>query len=130
MTSRVFLLAVLVAPLCFAWPLQKLRADAEGDGLQRIYDKRLLQIRERAVQDPITKVVYYVESDQRHVAAIDPAGKLLWCCEVIPPAKKWAFITEIDPKGEFLEVVVWRVGQGGGKIDKKTGVYTDGGATL
>jgi hypothetical protein len=117
-----------VSSFCVALPLQRLRAD--DDILQKMYDKRLLQIHERAVQDPITKVLYYVESDQRHVAALDPAGKLLWCCDVIPPAKKWFFITSIDPKGEFLEVVVWRVGQGGGRIDKKTGVYTDSGFTL
>ena len=121
------LLTALAGILYLGLSFQKLRAENE---LDHIYAKRLLQIRYRVVQDPTTKVLYYVESDQRHVAAIDPSGKLLWCCEVISPTKKYNFITGIDPEGNYLGVVIWRVGQGGGKIDVRTGVYTDGGATL
>jgi len=33
----------------------------------------------RVLQDPKSKVVYYLESDQRHIAAVSPDGKLLWC---------------------------------------------------
>jgi hypothetical protein len=38
----------------------------------------------RVLQDPKTKVVYYLESDQCHIAAISPDGKLLWCLQVMP----------------------------------------------
>jgi len=42
----------------------------------------------RIIQDPKTKIVYYLESDQRHIAAIAPDGKLLWCIEVLPSPDK------------------------------------------
>ena len=29
--------------------------------------------------DPVTGTTFYVESDLRHVVALDPAGKILWC---------------------------------------------------
>lgn len=35
----------------------------------------------RTLQDPETKVVYYLESDMSHLAAISPEGTLLWARE-------------------------------------------------
>ena len=90
------------------------------------------------IQDPQTKINYYVETDRRHVAAISPLGSVLWCTEVI--SEKWAgkmFILKIgfeksnSPDGhDCIGVLIWRVGQGGGQIDEQTGVYTDSGKTL
>jgi hypothetical protein len=91
------------------------------------------------IQNPKTKIDYYVESDRRHVVAISPNGAIVWCCEVIPA--KWqgtAFITRISfgkksglSTGEDgIDVKVWRVGQGGGWINAQTGVYSDCGKTL
>ena len=37
----------------------------------------------KSVQDPKTKVTFYLESDGRHVAAISPQGKILWIRDVI-----------------------------------------------
>jgi hypothetical protein len=45
------------------------------------------------VQDPETKIIYYLESDLRHIAAISPDGKLLWRCQV----------TTITPDREKLD---------------------------
>ena len=39
---------------------------------------------QKVVLDPKTKVLFYLESDLRHIAALSPDGKLLWCCELIP----------------------------------------------
>jgi len=38
----------------------------------------------RVIKDPTAKITFYLESDQRHIAAISDDGKLLWCIEVMP----------------------------------------------
>ena len=43
----------------------------------------------QAIQDSRTKVIYYLESDHRHVVAIDPEGKILWCCEVVSEKERF-----------------------------------------
>ena len=58
----IFLLVLLSAPLIA-------RADSSGP---------------RVLQDPKTKVIFYLESDECHIAAISPEGKLLWCTQVMP----------------------------------------------
>lgn len=40
------------------------------------------------LKDPKTGVIFYLESDRRHISAIAPDGKLLWCREVVPPPDK------------------------------------------
>jgi hypothetical protein len=91
------------------------------------------------IQDPQTKIDYYIESDRRHVAAIGPEGSVLWYSEIIPA--NWAgkmFILKISfvktdsssTHEKLIDVLVWRGGQGGGRIDTKTGVYTDSGQML
>jgi hypothetical protein len=83
----------------------------------------------QVLQDSKTKVIYYLESDRRHVSAIDAAGKLLWCCEVFPVPKITyrlpPFIDRINWDGDDIAVAVWTGKSGGyGKIDKQTGVYS------
>jgi hypothetical protein len=78
----------------------------------------------QVLQDPQSRVTYYLESDRRHVSAISSDGNLLWCCEVIPVAKqKWSWVISIDdkPTSESLDVAVAVVGQRWGAINKKTG---------
>jgi hypothetical protein len=41
----------------------------------------------RVVQDPTSKIVFYLESDQCHVSAISPEGKLLWSKNLFPYAR-------------------------------------------
>ena len=84
---------------------------------------------QRVIQDPKTKVIYYLESDLRHIAALSPDGKLLWCCEVFPVPKvtyrQPPFIDRINWDGDDISVAVWTGKSGGyGKIDKQTGVYS------
>lgn len=95
------------------------------------------------IQDPKTKVVYYLESDRRHIAAISPAGKLLWCSEVVRiPSKDWKgikpqriqalwFMSPGDKScGEgnaenYIKVSIIGEGFGGmtGYLEKKTGKF-------
>jgi hypothetical protein len=78
------------------------------------------------IQDSKTKITYYLESDRRHVSAIDPDGKLLWFCEVVPDiVKSRVYIESLDfDKDENkIYVSIWMTGQGGGTIDKKTGKF-------
>ena len=77
------------------------------------------------LQDAATKVVFYVESDRSHVAAISPNGKLLWCIEVFPQktvSDEPFAISDIRIKNK--ESLLYK-GFGGagvtGEIDKKTG---------
>jgi hypothetical protein len=86
----------------------------------------------RVIQDPKTKVIYYLESDLRHIAALSPEGKLLWCCEVIPPTMErrvcilgFSFSTKDE---NMIFVVSNNIGPTYGNIDKKSGVYTFWGA--
>ena len=101
----------------------------------------------QVLQDLKTKIVYYLESDRRHVTAIAPDGKILWCSEVIPPIEKlkgygvkMEYIDHIrfNPtdahatiplQGEdYLRVEIGGEGFGGmsGHIEKKTGKFIPG----
>ncbi len=92
--------------------------------------------------DPKTKVVFYLESDRRHVSAISPEGKILWCVEIVPPREKvlqdgagplgigmFRFaasnehVDSQDKGDECLKISVFGVGFGGtvGYINKATG---------
>jgi hypothetical protein len=93
------------------------------------------------LQDPKTKVVYYLESDRRHVAAISPSGKLLWCRELVfASSPLWISVRRISfwntgdypfksgSGDDYISVtfVVHEYGFGGTKgiINKKTGACT------
>jgi len=82
----------------------------------------------QVLQDSKTKIIYYLESDRRHVAAIASDGKLLWCCEVIRTPQndfQRAFhIDHIGWDGDDISVVVWAGAGGVGKINKSTGAYS------
>jgi len=86
----------------------------------------------RVIQDPITKVIYYLESDLRHIAALSPDGKLLWSCEVIPSTmeRRVRILNfSFNSKNEnTIFVLSNNVGPTYGNIDKKSGVYTFWGA--
>ena len=80
----------------------------------------------RIIQDTSTKVVYYIESDRRHVAAISADGKLLWCAEVLPVPKndseKPDQIDWIANRDKGFLLVAVHVGLGtSATIDKATG---------
>jgi len=94
----------------------------------------------RAVVDPRTKVLYYVESDLRHVAALSPDGQLLWCSEVIhpptahdfPPSKGRGFsILSIRFSSDDDKIISIGTDMGLGAwvdLNKKTGAYVSSGA--
>ena len=42
----------------------------------------------RAIRDPKTKILYYLEPDLRSIDSISPDGKVLWRCLVITPSYK------------------------------------------
>jgi hypothetical protein len=67
------------------------------------------------VQDPKTKVIFYLESDQHHIAAINPQGKLLWF-KAIYPSK----ISGLKLTPSSIDVDL-DAGKGGASLDKKTG---------
>jgi hypothetical protein len=93
------------------------RADTSADVMQG----------QRAIQDPKTKVIYYLESDLRHIVALSVDGKLLWCCDAVParsPAR--AHVLEFAlPKSDAAAIGVSEVlyGPAWGEIDRKTGTY-------
>ena len=98
------------------------------------------------LRDPETKILYYLESDRRHIAAISPDGKVLWCSEVVPLVTKgWQGIKPeriqafwlAPPEGEssgkgkdesVIKVSITGEGFGGmtGYIDRKTGKFHPG----
>jgi hypothetical protein len=95
----------------------------------------------RVLQDPKTKVSYYVESDLRHVAAITPDGKLLWCCEVITGRGKnegkndrvnglrfGNYVEGGRDKENFITVSIVGPGMGGmlGVLNRNTGHFQPG----
>ena len=100
----------------------------------------------RVIRDSKTKVVYYLDSDRRHIAAISPDGKLPWCSEVVRiPPKDWKGIkpqsiqafwlmspddkSRGDGNGEnYLRVEIIGEGFGGmqGYVDKKSGKFIPG----
>ena len=93
------------------------------------------------LKDPKTGVVFYLESDRRHVSAIAPDGNLLWCSELVPPFDKnrqgsrdmgiheIRFAEPNDHGGgpgsgeDYLRVNIFGEGYGGKSdyINKKTG---------
>jgi len=78
----------------------------------------------QAIQDPTTKVIYYLESDRRHVSAIDPDGKILWCSEIVSEAwRAHRYVQEIslDKSGEKIRFMLWVGGETNGTIEKATG---------
>jgi hypothetical protein len=88
----------------------------------------------KAILDLKTNVMYCLDSDLRHIDAIDPKSKLLWRNKVIPvsgrpiparPNDKIALI-RFDERNQNL-IDVW-FSQGGvpsvGVIDEITGVFT------
>ena len=86
---------------------------------------------QRVIQDPKTKVIYYLESDLRHIAALSPDGKLLWCCEVVPSSEKprvhviyFGFDKDEDL---VIDVETNPTGIGYGSIDKIIGHYSEEG---
>ena len=84
-----------------------------------------------AVQDSKTKVIYYLESDHRHVAAIDPEGKLLWCCEVLSEKESKEYHHYVAnilliPDKDFISVGIWVGGFTAAWINKKTGAIRFG----
>ncbi len=89
----------------------------------------------KVLQDPETKVVYYLESDLRHVAAISPDGKLLWCCEVLPAVNDKSKVIESHitgfslEQGKYKDFIGFYFGPftGFAFIDKKTGVIASAG---
>jgi hypothetical protein len=89
------------------------------------------------IQNPKTKVIYYVESDLRHVAAISPDGRLLWCRKVTP-LNHWVsnwhiYNIKFNIAGDGAEnilIEIYESGCGAGWIDEKTGEYTDSGSVL
>ena len=95
----------------------------------------------QVIQDPKTKVVYYLESDRRHVAAISPSGRLLWCQELFFASDRFRIcIQSIDfwHSGDYpfetgsgddyisVKILVHAPAFGGtrGNINKKTGFFT------
>ncbi|MCE0499442.1 MAG: hypothetical protein LV481_15990 [Methylacidiphilales bacterium] len=70
----------------------------------------------RTLQDPKTKIIYYLESDQRHIAAISPKGKLLWCFEF--PGNQHLHINSFELQSGGIVV---DGGVVGATLDAKTG---------
>jgi hypothetical protein len=103
----------------------RLYCDVRGD---------LPEPQQRILRDPGTKVVYYLESDWRHIAAISSDGKLLWCCEVVSAKsgdRVYGFrFGNLQKSGrisrDYLTVSVVGLGMGGmlGTIDTKSGHFT------
>ena len=75
----------------------------------------------RLLQDPKTKIVYYMESDWRHMAAISPSGKLLWCKSVVPAgARDFSFTLN----GDTIRLSFFLGGCADVQLDKNTGAST------
>jgi hypothetical protein len=47
--------------------------------------------------DPQTKVIFYLESDGRHISAISPKGKLLWLVDPFADAKLYSYGANFRP---------------------------------
>jgi hypothetical protein len=82
---------------------------------------------QKIIQDPKTKVIYYLESDSRHIAALSPDGKFIWCCEIVPASapRRVHIISFSFDKNEdrVIDVESNPVGPAYGVIDKRTGHY-------
>ena len=87
---------------------------------------------QKVIQDPKTEIIYYLESDLRHIAALSPDGKLLWCCEVIPasaPSRVHVLSFDFNNKDDHLiDVISNPAGPEYGIIHKNTGNYISRGA--
>jgi hypothetical protein len=97
-----------------------------GDTPAAVPPERPLQV----IQDPKTKVIYYLESDRCHVAAINPDGRLLWCSEVAS-SKKGEHIKSFgfDRTRNGQDEIFISIGRSGwisaelGTVNKKTGAF-------
>jgi hypothetical protein len=80
------------------------------------------------LQDAKTKVIYYLESDLRHVAAISPDGKLLWCRQIVrTPQNDFQRnfrIFRMEWDGDDIDIFEFQGSSGMGKLNKKTGAYS------
>jgi hypothetical protein len=65
----------------------------------------------RVLTDPRTHIVYYLESDGRHISAIGPDGKLLWHVEPFADAKleAYRFSHPIILEFDFPDKPWWRI---------------------
>ncbi len=80
-------------------------------------------LKPQILRDPKTKVIYFLDTDRRHVTAISPDGKILWNCEVIPDgAKEYSYVENISFGEKGVDVTIWVVGQTNGTINPTTGV--------
>jgi hypothetical protein len=79
------------------------------------------------IRDPSTKVIYYLESDGRHLAAISPEGKLLWCTALfhIPTNDFVKMLLTVDAINFHDEenLGIYFRGKHWGTINKTTGVF-------
>ena len=76
----------------------------------------------RVLVDPKTKVVFYLESDQQHIAAISPEGRLLWCKTVTQKTYKlWRIVRFKLLKSGDLNVELAGSGSGEAILDSQTG---------
>jgi len=77
--------------------------------------------------DSKTRIMYYLESDLRHVAALTPNGGMLWRCDAVPPASPaGAHVISLalsKSDKSVIEVGEILAGPACGEIDKKTGHY-------
>lgn len=94
-------------------------------------------------KDPATGILLYVENDGRHVAAIDPEGKILWHRDVTadvdkararggpvavhalgaPGENTLKVMKESGKKGDYAAVLFLNA-KDGGVLDLRTGAYT------
>ena len=78
----------------------------------------------QVIQDPVTKVIFYLESDGRHIAAISPDGKLLWNRDPFVDAKlqpyrlKRPLICYFD----FVDPDWWKIHRWLGKVEDFIGI--------
>jgi hypothetical protein len=114
MNARIFLLQLALLSVLFCF--------------ESVHGQASTQFPAKAIKDPQTGVIYYEESDRRHIAAISAEGKLLWCCEVLPFRDKGTlFITDFGVGGDKIWVSAFVGGMTSGAIDIKTGVFTGSG---
>jgi hypothetical protein len=74
---------------------------------------------ERIARDAKTMLIFYLESDQHHLVAISPEGRIVWTSE-IPGIQSWHISSFKLSNGELI------IGDGNVKmavIDSKTGAW-------
>jgi hypothetical protein len=80
----------------------------------------------QAVRDPKTRVTYYLESDRRHVLAVNSAGKVLWTCDVDSDPNMGRLRADTISIGDDVNLSVHvfaGVSGGNAVINKRTGVF-------